>query len=276
MTDPRPRAGLMFSVGVALASVACAAPATVPSSATAAGAASSGLACHLTGEPRVVRASVFGPGGLRVSAAPAGFEVSFPVDERQRVAVDPSTMAWHFAERETADDGDTLLMEEAALADAHRTRAPVVARSDESSLVAWSSRDDKGTNVVLGEVVYDAPRQSLGMHEGGAPHIDPKSFHIPEGGVAGSATAPSLAPLGNGRFLVLWIQGTDETRQLRGQVVDATGAPLGPALDVSSPDTFLVGRAAAAFTANGTGYIAFVAARPTTFDVIAIPASCPK
>jgi hypothetical protein len=59
---------------------------------------------------------------------------------------------------------------------------------------------------------------------------------LPPGGPGGDAIAPDVAALPDGRWLLLWTEGTEGDRALRAQTFDARGNRLGAALRVS-PET---------------------------------------
>jgi hypothetical protein len=59
---------------------------------------------------------------------------------------------------------------------------------------------------------------------------------LPGGGPGGDATAPDIAALPGGRWLLLWTEGREGDRALRAQTYDASGHRLGSALRVS-PET---------------------------------------
>lgn len=85
---------------------------------------------------------------------------------------------------------------------------------------------------------------------------------LPPGGPGGDAIAPDVASLPDGRWLLLWTEGTVGERALRAQTYDAAGRRLGPALRVS-PETgnfgqgtvsVVGGRAAVAFLMKSESY----------------------
>ena len=76
-----------------------------------------------------------------------------------------------------------------------------------------------------------------------------------------SAVWPSLAPMTDGRALLVWTEISGEKHDVRAQVIDCDGALSGPRMTIAADganDLDVLGHASASFDANGRGQIAFI------------------
>jgi hypothetical protein len=236
------------------------------------------ILCKLNGAPGLVRSDVFGPGGLTAKEQAGVFEASFPLKEDQRIAVDLKTpTSWHPTEPETLpDDSDLKLLDAMVQRDEQIAHAPAYAKSGSYALAGWESVSNGGPIVFLAFVAYDTPRRLGGMTIGAQPLVVTTTFMAPAGGLAGAPNAPSLAPLGDGFFLLIWSQGDDKVQQLRAEPIDGAGIAVGPAIELTPPDANIVGQSAAAIGPGGDGYVAYVVSRLASYDVVAAPVLCTR
>lgn len=236
------------------------------------------ILCHLNGAPALVRSDVFGPGGLTAKEQAGTFEASFPLKEDERISVNLKTPTeWHPTGVEALpDDSDMKLLDSMVQRDEQIAHAPSYAKSGSYALVAWESVSKGGPIVFLAFVAYDAPRRLGGMTIGAQPLVVTTTFTPPAGGLAGLANAPSLTPLGDGFFLLIWSQGDDKVQQLRAEPIDGAGVAVGPAIDLTPADANIVGQSAAAIGPAGDGYVAYVVSRLASYDVVAAPLLCTR
>jgi hypothetical protein len=86
--------------------------------------------------------------------------------------------------------------------------------------------------------------------------------------------SPSVTPLANGSFLLVWTEGPMSGQQVRAQVLSPDGVPSGNAMTVS-PSGVHAGQGQAAVLADGRGVIAFLASTGVNaFEVRAASIQC--
>jgi hypothetical protein len=100
-----------------------------------------------------------------------------------------------------------------------------------------------------------------------------RALALPPGGPGDRAMAPSVATLGDGRFLLAWTEAGHGKNQVRAQVIDAQDHPSGEPIAVSAPDA-VAGQEAIALTDSGVGAIAYLVARRGSFELRASPIEC--
>ncbi len=100
----------------------------------------------------------------------------------------------------------------------------------------------------------------------------PHTFSLPQGGLGSQAMSPSVAGLGDGRFVIAWSEGTS-SHQVRAQSVDANGLPSGAVLTLSAPG-INAGQPQVAVGSGGRGVVAFLAANGKAYELVASPVSC--
>lgn len=100
-----------------------------------------------------------------------------------------------------------------------------------------------------------------------------KSFALPAGGPGGGAISPSLVALGDGAFLLAWTEGPENAHQVRAQVVDGSGEPVGAPLLVSTAG-INAGQARGGVDANGKGLLAYFASKDGEYELVATPIAC--
>ncbi len=97
-----------------------------------------------------------------------------------------------------------------------------------------------------------------------------RALALPPGGPGDRAMAPSVAALGDGRFLLAWTEAGHGRNQVRAQVIDAQDHPSGEPIAVSAPDA-VAGQETIALTDSGVGAIAYLVARRGSFELCASP-----
>ncbi len=88
-----------------------------------------------------------------------------------------------------------------------------------------------------------------------------------------NAIAPSIAALGDGRFLLAWTEGGAGHHRVRGQLFGANDQPIGSAFDVSAAGAD-AGQAQLAVGADGRGAAGYLVAHGSRFDLVATPIVC--
>jgi hypothetical protein len=87
--------------------------------------------------------------------------------------------------------------------------------------------------------------------------------------------APALTTLADGRFVIVWTEGTGARHGVRAQALDANEKSIGTALTVSA-DGVNAGQGMPALTLDGRGAIVFMATPTGTMaSVFAVPVICP-
>ncbi|HKQ67709.1 MAG TPA: hypothetical protein VJT73_00145 [Polyangiaceae bacterium] len=99
-----------------------------------------------------------------------------------------------------------------------------------------------------------------------------RKFALPPGGPGGSAIAPSLAGLSDGRWLLAWTEGGEREHVVRGATLDRDFSPIGEAFDVSARDAN-AGQPALAI-ADGRGAVTYLVAKRSGFELWASSVSC--
>jgi len=85
--------------------------------------------------------------------------------------------------------------------------------------------------------------------------------------------APSVAALGDGRFLLAWTEAGSGRNQVRAEVIDATDHVTGEPLAVS-PGDLVAGQGTIALTDSGRGAIAYLVAKRSAFELRASAIDC--
>jgi len=124
---------------------------------------------------------------------------------------------------------------------------PTVAVNGQSVAVAFADRasTDEPWSIRIGT----AP---LGSFPGAT-----SPFVVPPGGPGGAALAPALSGLPDGRWLLIWTEGSGGAHDVRGMTLGADLAPVGTALTVSREGSN-AGQGAVALRA-GRGLVAYLA-----------------
>ncbi len=138
--------------------------------------------------------------------------------------------------------------------------SPSIAVSGDTLLLAWAELID-GT-------------WTLRLHRTGPQGEATTNFAAPEGGPGAPFLSPSVAGLGDGRFLLLWTEGKGESHAVRGVTLSDRGAILGSPLTLSAPD-INAGQGQAVVDANGHGFVAFLAGTGKMLDIMVAGVSCP-
>jgi hypothetical protein len=182
---------------------------------------------------------------------------------RQCVAVDLATQRQEIA---------ASSLEREACGRLGKPRSPVTATSDAETMLAWDAARGDQSDLFVGVVVYDLPLPGFAAraHE----HVIAHEFALPAGGLEGSPSDPDLADIGGEHFFLSWTQGSIEKAQLRAQPVAAWGEAMGPAMDLSPPESSVMGTASAAFSRNGSGVVAYFASAGDAIELMATPVYC--
>ncbi|WXA83002.1 hypothetical protein LV483_44530 [Pendulispora rubella] len=149
--------------------------------------------------------------------------------------------------------------------------SPSIAASGDTVLVLWADRANADEPWSLR---YRRWQASGTVTSDGAAETA-KTFTVPAGGLGAPFMSPSVAPLGQGRFLVVWTEGPVSSHQVRAQTLDAEGAPQGSAFTVSS-DGANAGQGQAAVLPDGRGAVAYLVAGGKGFELMATSVSCPR
>jgi hypothetical protein len=142
--------------------------------------------------------------------------------------------------------------------------SPAIAVSGDRVIVAWADRTGNTED-------WGIRWAKLAI---GSSTTEATSFTIPEGGLGGQAMSPSIAPLGGGRFFLVWTEGPVSSHQIRGLTFGADGSPSGSPVAIS-PSGVNAGQPAVVVGPDGRGAVAFLAAKGKVLEVHATPISCP-
>ncbi len=142
--------------------------------------------------------------------------------------------------------------------------APAIDARGDEAVVAWAERGATGSWGIRWA------RWSASAGVGDAHTLD-----LPPGGPGDRAMAPSVAALGEGRFLLAWTEAGHGKNQVRAQVIDASDRALGDPIAVSSPDA-VAGQETIALTDSGRGAIAYLVARRGSFELRASAIDCAR
>ena len=260
----RSRPGHLAQVGglvvLSLASAACSVVgAATPAAATpAAGtaAATDAPVCRATSGAKVLARRVFVPGGVEAATQDGSISVRFAADPSHCAAVDwPSGT-------QRAQSGSC------------RASVATVASAShpDEAMLAWESRDAADPHGVRSVDAYDAPRAFLGFGLAEDQRVVERPFHWPSASVG--ETARQLAPIGDDRFLLAWVDGDSESHLLRAQPVAGRGDPLGAAFVLSPTQASVIGRPSVVIEPTGYGIVTYLASIEGEFDVLATPIVC--
>lgn len=142
--------------------------------------------------------------------------------------------------------------------------SPAIGTSGDSVVVAWADRAGATDPWMVRWAKVDASGTASAA----------KELTLPEGGLGTQAMSPSVAGLGNGRFLVAWTEGPVSNHQVRALNLNADGAPSGAALSVSAAG-LNAGQPQVSIGADGRGVVAFLAKGKAFYEIHATPLSCP-
>jgi hypothetical protein len=98
------------------------------------------------------------------------------------------------------------------------------------------------------------------------------SFAVPPGGPGGATLAPALSGLPDGRWLLVWTEGSGGAHDVRGVTLGADLAPVGSALTVSREGSN-AGQGAVALRA-GRGLVAYLALTEEGYEVWGTGVDC--
>ncbi len=140
--------------------------------------------------------------------------------------------------------------------------APVIAASGDRIMIAWSDR-------ATPTEPWHVRTATFRVGEGEA---QPHAFAAPPGGLGEQTMSPDLTSLGEGRFLLLWTEGTT-THQVRAAVLNGEGAPS--SAFAVSPDGIDAGQGQSAVLEDGRGAVAYLSTTsPGFYEAIVAPLKC--
>jgi hypothetical protein len=142
--------------------------------------------------------------------------------------------------------------------------APALDARGDDAVLAWAEREANGPWGVR----WARWSTSAGV---GPTH----ALALPPGGPGERAMAPSVAALGEGRFLLGWTETGHGKNQVRAEVIDAADHPSGEPIAVSPPDA-VAGQETIALTDSGRGAIAYLVARRGAFELRASAIDCSR
>ncbi len=142
--------------------------------------------------------------------------------------------------------------------------SPAIAASGDHVMLAWADRASPNDFWSIRYLVFKV---------GDSSPPQPKSFVMPSGGLGEQAMSPSVAGLGEGRFLLVWTEGPVSNHQVRGAVM--TDGAFNHAFTAST-EGINAGQGQAVVLPDGRGVVAFLAASQTAkgFEVAATPIQC--
>jgi hypothetical protein len=255
-------ASTLAIAAVSLASAACSSGAATLAAPQAPPAYTGAAACHPIAKPAVLARKVYVPAGVEATSAKGGgFTVRYATGASRCMSV-----AWGAV----GEDPET------ASCPTPGDRTAVRAASDETML-AWESHDEPEARIKLGVVTYDAPMSLLGDRVGRertTPKLVERTFLAPGSSRQGGQTAPALAPIGHDRFLLAWVDGNEESHELRAQSVVGWGDALGPSMVLSPKEASVIGQPSVVVEPSGYGLVTYVASIDGEFDVLGTPVAC--
>lgn len=247
-------------LSLSLSSAACSAVSTAAAPPTVADASGSAAPCRVTGRPTVLARHLFVPGGVEVQENGGALQVRFAHAKSRCL-----TTQWPPTSEAPQD---------AACPSPGATVAANAVSGDETMLA--SERVSQGSGnaplLVLGIVTYDPPHADFGFSSAGRERVVERLFAAER--VAGDQTSPELVAIGGERFLLVWVEGGVERHELRAQSVAGWGDRLGPAMDLSTADVSVIGRASAVVGPDGDGLVAYIASAGEEFDLFGTPIAC--
>jgi hypothetical protein len=138
--------------------------------------------------------------------------------------------------------------------------APAIAVSGQSVAVAFADRASPN----------DPWSVRIGTASVGSLPSQTSQFTAPPGGPGGAAIAPALAGLSDGRWLLLWTEGSGGEHDVRAQTLGADLKPLGAPFKVSHDNA---GQAAAAIS-GGQGLVAYLQLTDRGYEVWGAGVDC--
>jgi hypothetical protein len=99
------------------------------------------------------------------------------------------------------------------------------------------------------------------------------AFTLPSGGPGAPAIAPAIAGLADGRWLLVWTEGSGKNHDVRAQTLDPELRPVGDPIAISRPGSN-AGQGAVAIE-KGKGIVAFLAPAGKGYDLWSTSLDCP-
>lgn len=140
--------------------------------------------------------------------------------------------------------------------------SPTLDAQGDEAVVAWAEREERTPWGI---------RWARWTSQAGPGAVHP--LELPPGGPGDRAMAPSVAALGDGRFLLAWTEAGSGRNQVRAEVIDATDHVTGEPLAVS-PGDLVAGQGTIALTDSGRGAIAYLVAKRSAFELRASAIDC--
>ncbi len=243
---------------LSLAGAACSSATVEPARAPA--APTGAAACHPTDQAKVLARKVFVPAGVEASVqGGGGFSVHYATAASHCVAVDWDSSSDRPRPSSCPTPG---------------ARSAARENADDETMLAWESHDEPEPRITLGVVTYDAPHSFFGVGVAAKTAIVKRTFSAPVAGRDEGQMAPALASIGHDRFLLAWVDGNVEHRELRAQSVVGWGDPLGAPMVLSPEGASVSGHPSVVVAPTGHGLATYVASIDGEFDVLATPIAC--
>jgi hypothetical protein len=255
-------ASTLAVAALSLASTACSSGVSTLAAPHAPPAYTGAAVCHAVAKPKVLARKVYVPAGVEAATKDGGFTVRYAAGASRCMS-----LAW------------SAVGEEPAAASCPTPGARTAARENPSdeTMLAWESHDEPEPRIKLGVVTYDVPMSLLGDHVGAARStrkLVERTFLVPGSSLDGGQRSPALAPIGHDRFLLAWVDGSEESHELRAQSVVGWGDALGPSMVLSPKDASVIGQPSVVVAPSGYGLVTYVASIDGEFDVLGTPVAC--
>jgi hypothetical protein len=101
----------------------------------------------------------------------------------------------------------------------------------------------------------------------------PRAFTVPPGGAGRSAMSPSVSPLSEDRFVLVWTEGPPRGHQVRAQLLTREGAAVGEPI-VLSPAGANAGQGQVAMGRGGSGLVLFFVEKEAGMQLMATSLRC--
>jgi hypothetical protein len=252
----------LAGAAMSLASAACSSRTATVGAPHAPSAYTGAAACHATGKPTVLARKVYVPAGVEAVAQDGAITVRYATGVARCLSV-----GWGAVDDEPAP----------AACPTRGARTAVREDASDETMLAWESDDEPAPRIKLGVVAYDVPMSLLGDHLGRARStrkLVERAFLVPGSSRDAGQRAPALAPIGHDRFLLAWVDGNDESHELRAQSVVGWGDALGPSMVLSPQDASVIGQPSVVVAPSGYGLVTYVASIDGELDVFGTPVAC--
>jgi hypothetical protein len=245
-----------------LATAACSSGAASVAAPHAPPAYTGAAVCHATANPTILARKVYLPAGVEASMSDDGLVVRYATRASGCLSV-----VWGATGREPS----------AASCPQPGARTAVREDASDETMLAWESHDEPEPRIKLGVVAYDVPMSLLGDRVGptrGTTKLVERTFLVPGSSRDAGQRAPALAPIGHDRFLLAWVDGSEESHELRAQSVVGWGDALGPSMVLSPKDASVIGQPSVVVAPSGYGLVTYVASIDGELDLFGTPVAC--